>query len=434
MTILPQIEQHINLLNDSYKVYKTYTLKQKITLLKKLRKQLISNKERAARAITSDMNKPVAQALAEVEKCATLFDYYIENASEFLKDEVITTRWSKSFVRMEPLGVLLGVMPWNFPFWQVYRFVIPNLLLGNVVLLKHASNVPESAALLEELFAVDDPEIILYKNIFLESKYVEDVIAHPAVQAVSLTGSESAGKKVAEVAGKHLKKCVLELGGSNAFIICDDADLELAVETAVNARMQNAGQSCIAAKRFLVHKSLVSSFVEQYKSKIETLKTGDKYDTSVQIGSMAREDLAEELEELVQKSIEAGAKLVTGGQRRGAFYPPTLLTDVTPEMPVFREETFGPVAVVIAFSDFDEAVRLSNNSCYGLGVSIFTKNSERLLEKIHLFEEGAVFINEMVISDPKLPFGGIKKSGYGRELSKYALYEFANIKTVVVKR
>ena len=323
-------------------------------------------------------------------------------------------------------------MPWNFPFWQVFRFAVPTLIAGNTVVVKHASNVPKCAELIQVIFEQAGFPKGYYQNLPISSNEVANVIANPIIKAVSLTGSEQAGVAVATEAGKHLKKCVLELGGNSAFIILEDANLEKAVATAVNARMQNAGQSCIAAKRFLVHETILDAFIEKFKIAIQNLKTGNPLDRDTQIGSLARVDLAEELEQQVQKSIQMGAQIITGGKRDGAFFEPTILTDVTPIMPVFKEETFGPVAAITTFKTIDEAIELSNQSEYGLGVSIFTQDVDFIKTKISAFNEGAVFINEMVKSDPRLPFGGIKKSGYGRELAEEGLKEFVNVKTVVI--
>ncbi|MDO4229165.1 MAG: NAD-dependent succinate-semialdehyde dehydrogenase [Capnocytophaga sp.] len=427
------MNQNIAQMQQSYLLWKEFSLNTRLEIIKEIKDKLLINKELYARAITEDMNKPISQAIAEVNKCAYLCDYYIKNAEKFLAPQSVKTQWSESQIFFEPIGVLLGVMPWNFPFWQVFRFVIPNMVLGNLFVVKHASNVPKSATLLENVFNSDKINFPIYKNLFLESKYVADVIAHPYIKGVSLTGSEAAGKSVAENAGKYLKKSVLELGGNSAFIICEDADLELTTSLGVMARMRNAGQSCIAAKRFLVHENIAETFVNQYKTKIQTLKIGDKFDPTTEFSEMAREDLAIELEKMVNESILQGAKLICGGKRQGTFYEPTILTEVTPIMPVFKEETFGPVAVITTFKTFEEAIELSNQSEFGLGVSVFSKNTDFVKSQIHRFEEGAVYINEMLISDPHLPFGGIKNSGYGRELSHFGMYEFANIKTVVIR-
>lgn len=423
----------IETMQSSFFKWRDFNLEDRITVLKNIREKLLQNKYDYAHAITTDMNKPIKLAIAEVEKCAYLCDYYIENAPHFLQNQQIKTGFSNSYITFRPLGVLLGVMPWNFPFWQVFRFVIPSLLTGNVFVVKHASNVPLSAKALEDVFNVDTVDFPVYKDLSIKSSEVAQVIANPIIKAVSLTGSEHAGRSVAETAGKHLKKCVLELGGSNAFIVLNDADLNYAAEKAVSARMQNAGQSCIASKRFLVHEDVYKQFTNLFKQKLDTLIYGDKYDNNVTFGAMAREDLAIELENQLEKSIAKGATVIAGGKRNGAFFEPTLVTNVTVDMPVFDEETFGPLAAIMSFKTIEEAVELSNKSNFGLGASIFTDNPQQLDNYLHLLDEGALFINEMVISDPHLPFGGIKNSGYGRELSHFALYEFANIQTVVVK-
>lgn len=420
-------------MNQSFALWHRLPLSERINGVQKIKQNLLENLEKYARAITEDMHKPISQSKAEVKKCAYLCDYYIAHATDFLRPQSIKTQWSESYITYEPLGVLLGVMPWNYPFWQVFRFVIPNLILGNTFLLKHASNVPLSAALLEEAVNVACEDYPVYRNLFLPGKEVGEVIAHPAVKAVSLTGSEAAGRSVAEIAGKHLKKCVLELGGSNALIVFEDADLDKTVEKAVQARMQNAGQSCIAAKRILVQQSVYEPFLEKYIARVQQLKTGDKWDETTEIGAMAREDLAIELEEQIKKSVAMGAKISIGGNRNGAFFEPTVLTNVTTDMPVFTEETFGPAAVLVPFATDDEAIKLSNQSSFGLGVSLFTTDVQKAQNLATHFHEGSVYINEMTISDPAVPFGGIKNSGYGRELSQFAMYEFANIKPVVIK-
>lgn len=410
------------------------SIQNRISFLPQLAQLLLENKEEYATCITTEMHKPISQAIAEVEKCALLCNYYYENAESFLAIKSIKADASESFVAYEPLGVILGVMPWNFPFWQVFRFAVPTLIAGNTVVVKHASNVPKSAELIQSIFEQAGFPKGCYQDLPIPSSEVAKVIANPIIKAVSLTGSEQAGVAVATEAGKHLKKCVLELGGNNAFIVLEDANLEKAVATAVNARMQNAGQSCIAAKRFFIQENIAAEFIAQFKVAIQNLKTGNPLAIETQIGSLARPDLAEELEVQVQKSIQMGAKLIIGGNRKEAFYEPTLLTEVTTEMPVFKEETFGPVAAITIFKTIDEAIELSNQSEFGLGVSIFTQDIDFIKTKISAFNEGAVFVNEMVKSDPRLPFGGVKKSGYGRELAKEGIKEFVNIKTVVINR
>jgi succinate-semialdehyde dehydrogenase/glutarate-semialdehyde dehydrogenase len=424
----------LKLAKTTQKTWQENSISERVIYLQNLQRILLKNKEIYARLITTEMHKPITQAIAEVEKCTLLCDYYLENAESFLETKKIKTENSESYVSYEPLGVVLGVMPWNFPFWQVFRFAVPTLTAGNTVVVKHASNVPKCANIIQTIFEEAGFPKGCYQNLPIPSNKVDEVIANPIIKAVSLTGSEQAGIAVATEAGKHLKKCVLELGGNNAFIILEDANLEKAVATAVNARMQNAGQSCIAAKRFLVQESIHDAFVSQFKAAVEKLKSGDPLDNNTQIGSLARVDLAEELEIQVKKSIAMGAQLILGGNRNEAFFEPTILVQVTSEMPVFKEETFGPVAAITSFKTLDEAITLSNQSDFGLGVSIFTQNIEFIKTKISAFNEGAVFINEMVKSDPRLPFGGIKKSGYGRELAEDGIKEFVNVKTVVINK
>ena len=427
------MEKIITHANETYLSWSHSALNVRLSFLPTLAHQLLENKAAYAAIITSEMHKPISQAIAEVEKCALLCTYYHEHAASFLSAKTIKTEATESFVTYEPLGVILGVMPWNFPFWQVFRFAIPTLMAGNTVVVKHASNVPKCAQLLQDLIETAGFPKGCYQNLPILSSEVAAFIAHPIIKAVSLTGSEHTGKAVAAEAGKHLKKCVVELGGNNAFIVLEDADLDAAVVTAVNARMQNAGQSCIAGKRFLVHESIADAFIFQFKTALQNLKTGDVFDKATQIGPLARLDLATALDNQVQKSIAMGAQLILGGSRDGAFYTPTLLTMVTPEMPVFVEETFGPVAAITTFSTLDEAIALSNQSNFGLGVSVFTQDIDKIKRKISAFNEGAVFINEMVKSDPRLPFGGVKNSGYGRELAEEGLKEFVNTKTVFIK-
>ncbi|AWH85944.1 succinate-semialdehyde dehydrogenase [Flavobacterium album] len=380
-----------------------------------------------------EMGKPITQSEAEVKKCITLCDYYLKNSENFLSVYEILTDADESFITYEPLGVILGVMPWNFPYWQVFRFAIPAIIAGNAVVVKHASNVAGCGILLEELFSEAGFPKGIYQNLLISGDQVEDVINNPIIRAVSLTGSEKAGAAVASAAAKQIKKAVLELGGSNAFIVCEDASLDDAVAVAVNARMQNTGQSCIAAKRFLVHNKVFDAFLEGFKKGVEALKPGDPMDKATEIGPMAREDLAIGIEKQVKDSVAMGAKLVTGGKRKDAFYDPTILIGVTTDMPVFKEEVFGPVAAIMAFDSFEEAVELSNKTNFGLGVTVFTNDIEGIKKKVHLFEEGAVFINAMVKSDPALPFGGVKRSGFGRELAENGLKEFVNVKTVYIK-
>lgn len=405
-----------------------------IDKIRKVGEVLLARKQEFAEVITGEMGKPVFESIAEIEKSALNCDFYAEHCEEFLKDRKYATDRYDAVVRYEPLGVILGIMPWNFPFWQVFRFAVPTILAGNTVVVKHASNVPKSAQLIEDIFQEAGFEEGTYTNLNLDSKDIEAVLDHPYVKAVSLTGSEKAGSSVASIAGRNIKKSVLELGGSNAFIILDDADLDLILDKAINARYRNAGQSCIAAKRFLVQDGIYDEFLRRFTEKVKALKMGDPFDSETEIGPLARMDLAEDLEKQVDESVKMGAKILCGGNRKEAFYEPTVVTEVTSDMPVFKEETFGPVAVVVKVKSFEEALELSNQSSFGLGVSICTKEVEKYAKKAHLFEEGAVFFNQLVRSDPKLPFGGVKKSGYGRELSSDGIQEFVNTKTIVFSK
>lgn len=408
-------------------------LSTRLIFIKNLITQLEKDKKILSEKCVLEVGKPIKQAIAEVEKCALLCNYYLDNAERLLSPAEMRSDAAESFLTYEPLGVILGVMPWNFPYWQVFRFAIPAIVAGNCAVVKHASNVAGCAQLIEELFIEAGFPKGVYQNLMISGDQVKAIIEHPAVKGVSVTGSEKAGASVASVAASHIKKAVLELGGSNAFIVCEDANLDKTMPVAVTARMQNAGQSCIAAKRFLVHVSLFDEFVQRFKVEVGKLKSGNPMDESTDIGPLARVDLARDIEKQVNDSVAMGANIVAGGRRSDAFYEPTILTGVTPDMPVFKEEVFGPVAAVMAFNDFEEAVALSNGSEFGLGVQVFTEDVEAIKSKIHLFEEGAVFINAMVKSDPALPFGGVKKSGFGRELAENGLKEFVNVKTVYIK-
>ncbi|KGO95186.1 NAD-dependent succinate-semialdehyde dehydrogenase [Flavobacterium subsaxonicum] len=408
------------------------TIAERLNFIKTLIFSLTKSQHLMAKTCTLEMGKPIKQSVAEVEKCKLLCEYYLKNAEEFLKDRHIAADGSESFVTHEPLGVILGVMPWNFPYWQVFRFAIPAIIAGNTVVVKHASNVAGSAILLEELFKdAGFPEGV-YTNLLIAGDQVKEVIDNPIIKAVSLTGSEKAGTSVASAAAAQVKKSVLELGGSNALIICADADLETAVPIAITARFQNTGQSCIAAKRFLVHSSIFDVFMEKFIKGVAELKSGDPMDEATYIGPLARVDLAEEVEKQVNDSVAMGAKIAIGGKRNNAFYEPTVLTNVTADMPVFAEEVFGPAVPVVPFDTLEEAVKLSNATGFGLGVSVFTTDVDAIKSKISLFQEGAVFINAMVKSDPALPFGGIKRSGFGRELAENGIKEFVNVKTVFI--
>lgn len=412
-------------------------LEDRIALLRRLGDVLLDDQEPLAELMTLEMGKLYSEALAEIQKCATLCDYYADHAAEFLADEFIESDASKSYLAYLPLGVVLGVMPWNYPFWQVMRFAVPAVTAGNIALLKHASNVPQCALALQEVFRKAGYPEGVFTTLMIGSDKVESVIRHPAVKAVSLTGSEAAGRKVASIAGSELKKSVLELGGSDAFIVLDSADMKAAVAGAIKGRFLNAGQSCIAAKRFIVDAALVETFTEQFKQAIETdLVVGDPMDEASTLAPMARQDLLDELHQQVMKSVEMGAKIVTGGyqlDRPGAYYAPTILTNVSSGMPAYDEEFFGPVAIILKASEPAHALGLANGIDYGLGGSIWTNDLATAETMARGMESGATFINSPTFSDPRLPFGGVKSSGYGRELSAQGIREFTNLKTIWVK-
>jgi succinate-semialdehyde dehydrogenase / glutarate-semialdehyde dehydrogenase len=394
---------------------------------------LRNNIEKYAKTMTLEMGKPINEARGEINKCAWVCDFYAENAERFLADEIIETDATESFVSHDPIGTVLAIMPWNFPYWQVFRFAAPTLAAGNTGLLKHASNVFGCATHIEEIFLEAGFPDGVFQNLFIHHDKTEKIIANDIVKAVTLTGSERAGKSVGALAGKYLKKSVLELGGNNAFIVLEDADMEQAVKTGITARMMNSGQSCIAAKRFILVGDAYEKFLPAFVEGVKSIKRGEPTDEATEIGPLARKDLADELHKQLQKSVEKGAKIEVGGKQYGAFYEPTVLTGVKPGMPAFDEETFGPIAAIIRAKDVDEAFELAADSNYGLGVTLFTADIEEARRHINRAPDGAFFVNELVKSDPRLPFGGTKKSGYGRELSREGILEFVNKKTVYVK-
>ncbi|MDP4281051.1 MAG: NAD-dependent succinate-semialdehyde dehydrogenase [Bacteroidota bacterium] len=413
--------------------WKETSFEERSKLFRNLAHLLRENSDRYARLITSEMGKIIRESSGEIEKCAKVCEFYADNAQEFLKDQVLLTDARKSMVVFQPLGVVLAVMPWNFPFWQVFRFAAPSLMAGNAALLKHASNVPGCAVAIEKLFLEAGFPVNLFRSLLIPSSGVEAVIANPLVKAVTLTGSESAGSQVASQAGKYIKKSVLELGGSDAFIVLEDADMEKTVATAVQARLINQGQSCIAAKRFIVVESRIKEFEERITEAFNKLKPGDPQDVLTDVGPMAREDLLNDIASQVRRSIDMGARLLTGGKkmdRPGWYYEPTVLTDIRQEMPVFTEETFGPVASIISVKDIKEAIAVANNSIFGLGGSVWTEDITRGEVIARRVNTGAMFVNGLTKSDPRLPFGGINRSGYGRELADFGIREFVNIKTI----
>jgi len=398
---------------------------------------LKKNIEIYSKIITMEMGKPIRESSTEIEKCAWVCEYYAENGENFLLPQEIKTDASKSYVTFQPLGLILAVMPWNFPFWQVFRFAAPTLMAGNIGILKHSSNVSGCALAIEQIFRDSGFPQNTFRTLLINSRKVASIIENPIVKAVTLTGSTPAGKAVASKAGEMLKKTVLELGGSDPYIVLEDADMQKAVNSCSFSRLLNAGQSCIAAKRFIVVESVLQEFQSLLIQNMKNVIMGDPLDENINIGPMARIDLRDELHQQVIKSVELGSKLLLGGkipQGKGAFYPPTILADVKPGMPAFDEELFGPVAAIISAKDEEEAIQLANNSVFGLGATVFTEDIAQG-EKIasEQLEAGSCFVNDFVKSDPRLPFGGIKQSGYGRELSDFGIREFVNAKTVYIK-
>lgn len=431
------ISEIIDRTNAAYLEWKLTTFNHRSELMKNAAKILRNRKEEFARLMTLEMGKPILQSRAEVEKCAWVCDYYADNAEKFLVNEIVKTEFSKSYVSYQPLGVILAVMPWNFPFWQVFRFAAPTLMAGNVGILKHASNVMSCALAIEEIFMKAGFPPNVFRTLVISSKKVEQVIRNKNVQAVTLTGSTPAGKNVAAIAGSEVKKTLLELGGSDPYLILEDADLESAAEICVNARLINGGQSCIAAKRFIVVEEIYKIFEELFVQKMRAKKMGDPLDESNHLGPQARKDLRDELHEQVMQSVQKGAKLLLGGvipNIKGAYYPPTVLANVTHGMPAYDEEIFGPVASLIKVKDEAEAINVANATSFGLGAAVFSKDIQRgeLIAERKLIA-GSCFVNDSVRSDPRLPFGGVKESGYGRELALFGIREFVNIKTICIK-
>ncbi|WP_405569902.1 NAD-dependent succinate-semialdehyde dehydrogenase [Winogradskyella sp. Asnod2-B02-A] len=428
------LKEKINLADTTFKTWKEFEIEDRVNLLQNLADELFKQKTELSELITEEMGKPIHESIAEIEKCIYVIDFYVKNTEQFLQDDIIETEAHESFISYDPLGCILAIMPWNYPFWQVFRFAVPTLSAGNVALLKHASNVTGCAIAIEKLFLDAGFPKGCFQTLITDHKSVEELMENDIIKAVSLTGSEKAGKKIAELAGKNLKHSLLELGGNNACIILKDADLEKHIETIVKARMQNSGQSCIAAKRFIVVESIYDEFIKKFTSKVEELKYGNPKDNDTTISCLAREDLADILEKQVKESIDLGAKVLFGNKREGAYYQPTILTHVTTKMPVFKEETFGPIAAIVKVKSEDEAYKTAMNSKFGLGTMVFTSNYKAASKRILEIEDGAFFINEMVKSDPRLPFGGTKSSGFGRELSKEGMLAFVNRKTVYINK
>jgi succinate-semialdehyde dehydrogenase / glutarate-semialdehyde dehydrogenase len=426
------INQKVRIATNAFAGWKKTSFKERSALMTKLADVLRKNKDEYALVVTMEMGKVIREAVGEIEKCAGACEYYAEHAEQLLSDHIIPTEAKKSYVRYQPIGAVLAVMPWNFPFWQVIRFAAPSIMAGNVGLLKHASNVSRVSLTLEKVFLEAGFPEGVFQSLLISSDKVESLIKQDIVQAVTLTGSENAGSQVASIAGRNIKKSVMELGGSDPFIVLADADLVKAAKIATQSRMQNAGQSCIAAKRFIVEAKVKDEFLNLFLQNIKALRQGDPLVEGTTTGPMAQLNLAENLEKQMKASIDAGAKLLTGGERNGCNFQPALLDNVKPGMPAFDEETFGPLAAVITAKDEKEAVIFANTSRYGLGSSIWTNDIDRGERLASEIESGSGFINSLMRSDVHLPFGGIKKSGYGRELSELGIKEFTNAKTVFV--
>lgn len=431
-----KVSNALRVAEKAFDQWKEFSLKERAVVMKKIAAQLRKDKQKLAELATREMGKPIVQSLAEVEKCAYTFEYYAKEGVRFLKDELVKTDARKSYVSFQPLGVVLAIMPWNFPYWQVFRAMAPAIMAGNAMLLKHASNVSGCALAIEKVMKDAGAPKGLFQTLLLPSSRVEGLIEQPAVAAITFTGSTLAGSKVAQTAAKYIKKQVLELGGSDPYIILKDADMKIAVKTCVGGRLVNSGQSCVAAKRFIIEKTVQKEFEKHFVAQMQDAKYGDPMDMDNKIGPMARHDLRDQLHQQVLKSVGMGAKLLCGGyipDNEGAYYPPTVLTNVKKGMPAYDEELFGPVAAIITAKDEKDAVRLANDSIYGLGAGIFSKNRTRA-EKIAATQlvAGNCFVNAFVHSDPRLPFGGAKQSGYGRELSIFGIREFVNIKTVFI--
>jgi succinate-semialdehyde dehydrogenase / glutarate-semialdehyde dehydrogenase len=430
-----QIEEKLQRAANGFAGYRKVPFAERAQKMLKAAEILENEKESHARLMTSEMGKTFRSAVDEAVKCAWACRYYAENAERFLADEVVDTGVKRSYIHYQPLGPVLAVMPWNFPFWQVVRFVAPALMAGNVGLLKHASNVPQCALKLEEIFCRAGFPSGVFQTLLIGSKQVDRVLADPRIMAATLTGSEQAGIEVGTGAAKRIKKVVLELGGSDPFIVMPSANLDDAVATGVKARVINNGQSCIAAKRFIVAESIADEFEKKFVSKMESLNVGDPFDENTDLGPLATPQGVEDLDRDVQKTVAAGARVLTGGKkldRPGNYYAPTVLSNIPKDSPAYREELFGPVACLFRAKNTDDAIRIANDSRFGLGASAWTNDDREREKLIHDLDAGMVFINRMVASDPRLPFGGVKQSGHGRELGPFGIHEFTNIKTVSI--
>src|SRR6202790_4929853 len=430
-----QIEQKLQLAASALRNHRRTSFADRATRMMRAAEILEKEKDECAHLMTLEMGKPLKAAVAEALKCATGCRYYAENAEKFLADEIVETGAKRSFIRYLPIGPILAIMPWNFPFWQVFRFVAPALMAGNIGLLKHASNVPQCALKIEEIFREAGFPEGAFQALLIGSQQVDAILNDPRVVAATLTGSEQAGIQVGMAAAKRIKKVVLELGGSDPFIVMPSADLDAAVATAVEARVINNGQSCIAAKRFIVADPIAAEFERKFVERMESLKIGDPFDEKTELGPLATADGLRSLDADVQKTVKAGAKVLTGGhplKGKGNFYAPTVLTDIPKAPPAYGEELFGPVASIFRAKDQDEAIRIANDVRFGLGASAWTNDEKERERFINELEAGMVFINKMVASDPRIPFGGVKQSGHGRELGALGIREFVNAKTVSI--
>jgi len=425
----------LNIANQVFNVWRKTKFAERKQLMMAASAVLIENKEKYGRVMTLEMGKPLSQSIAEVEKSALCCRYYAENAEEFLAPQTYKTDYSFSEVHYEPLGIVYAIMPWNFPLWQVFRCACPAIMAGNTVVLKHAQNVPQSALVMQEVFDKAGFPVGVFTNLFIEHDQSDKVIEYPGVMGVSLTGSERAGSYVASLAGKNIKRSVLELGGSDPFIILADADIETAAKIGCDSRMRNSGQSCISAKRFIVVKEVADAFIEKYVANVKNIKVGDPLSEETFMGPLARKDLVDTIEKQVNDTVAAGAKILIGGKRmpgKGCYYEPTVITDIPKNSPAYKKELFGPVASIFVVNDEKEAIELANDTSFGLGASLWSKDKEKALELSKDIQSGSVYINTFVKSDPRIPFGGIKRSGYGRELSDMGIREFVNIKTVCI--
>jgi succinate-semialdehyde dehydrogenase/glutarate-semialdehyde dehydrogenase len=433
-----QLEEKLRRAFKAFRNHSPATFAERAQLMLRAAEILENEKQEFARTMTLEMGKPIKGAVQEIEKCAWVCRYYAENGEPHLADEIIETEATKSYVHFQPLGVVLAVMPWNFPFWQVFRFAAPALMAGNVGLLKHSSNVPQCALAIEDIFRRAGFSEGVFQALLIGSKDVQRVLEDARVAAATLTGSEPAGRSVASIAGKQIKKTVLELGGSDPFIVMPSADLETAATIAVKARTINNGQSCIAAKRFIVHTQIYDEFEKRFVESMRALRVGDPLDEATDIGPLATKQILKDLEDQVQVSVASGAKILTGGKKfnpsgnlaAGNFYEPTVLADIPKDSPAYRDELFGPVASLFRVHNIDEAIEVANDTPFGLGAAAWTNDESELKRFVDELEAGSVFVNGMVASDPRLPFGGIKSSGYGRELGEFGIREFVNIKTV----